>query len=212
MAFSVGLRPTSPLSSVARRGAPWPWKVWRFAPARSVFCSPFSGAALPPLLPLLHLLHLLNLLLRRLLARRRRACGCRGDWRLGSLEAWRLGFLCTLLHPAPACRALRGRGRFGASCLHAPFSVAVEGLRLRRCTLRSPGRPCRPSPFPKAWRAKPAMPYRPPGRTCALRARTARPASPSLCVLCDFQNNLAVLVGLSLCFSVFLCVSLCNPL
>ena len=49
MAFSVGLRPTSPLSSVARRGAPWPWKVWPFGPARSVFCSPFSGAALPPL-------------------------------------------------------------------------------------------------------------------------------------------------------------------
>ena len=49
LAFSVGLRPTSPLSSVARRGAPWPWKVWPFGPARSVFCSPFSGAALPPL-------------------------------------------------------------------------------------------------------------------------------------------------------------------
>ena len=115
MAFSVGLRPTSPLSSVARRGAPWPWKVWRFAPARSVFC---------------------------------------------------------------------GRGRFGPSGLHAPFSV-----------LRSPGRPCRPSPFSKAWRAKPAMPYRPPGRACALSARTARPSVVLcvLCVLCDFQNNLAVL-------------------
>ena len=30
------------------------------------------------------------------------------------------------------------------------------------------------APKTKAWRAKPAMPYRPPGRTCALRARTAR--------------------------------------
>ena len=58
--FLAGLRPTPLLSSVARRGAPWPWKVWRFAPARSVFCgrgrfgppglhAPFSGAALPPL-------------------------------------------------------------------------------------------------------------------------------------------------------------------
>ena len=27
----------------------WPWKVWRFAPARSVHCSLFSRAAMPPL-------------------------------------------------------------------------------------------------------------------------------------------------------------------
>ena len=54
-----------------------------------------------------------------------------------------------------AC-TLRGRGRFGASRLHAPWpwkvwrfaparSVAVEGLALRACTLCSPGRvsaPC----------------------------------------------------------------------
>ena len=42
--------------------------------------------------------------------------------------------------PSRACRAFRSRGRFGASRLHAPFSVAVEGLSLRACTLRSPGR------------------------------------------------------------------------
>ena len=51
------------------------------------------------------------------------------------------------LHNGFACRpagALRGRGRFGPSGLHAPFSVAVEGLALCACTLRSPGRLCRP--------------------------------------------------------------------
>ena len=30
----------SPVARLPR--APWPWKVWRFAPARSVLCSPFS--------------------------------------------------------------------------------------------------------------------------------------------------------------------------
>ena len=105
--------PPSPAGALRSRG--------RFA--ASPLHALFSGAALPPLLPLLHLLHLLNLLLRRLLARRRRACGCRGDWRLGSLEAWRLGFPCTLLYLSPACRAFCSRGRFAPSALHAPFSV-----------------------------------------------------------------------------------------
>ena len=40
-------------------------------------------------------------------------------------------------HPSPACRAL---------C--SPFSVAVEGLALRACTLRSPRRACAPFPLP----------------------------------------------------------------
>ena len=40
------------------------------------------------------------------------------------------------LYPSPV-GAFCGRGRFGASRLHAPFSVAVEGLALRACTLRS---------------------------------------------------------------------------
>ena len=66
----------------------------------------------------------------------------------------------------------------------SPWPWKVCRFAPARSVLRSPGRPCRPSPFPKAWRAKPAMPYRPPGRTCALRARTARP-SVVLCVLCD---------------------------
>ena len=51
----VTSRNTSPLSSalfVARLSrAPWPWKVWRFAPARSVLRSPFSGASARRRLP-----------------------------------------------------------------------------------------------------------------------------------------------------------------
>ena len=87
-------------------------------------------------------------------------------WKLGGLEAWlpRWGSAPHPRSPPSPAGALRGRGRFGASRLHALFSV-----------LRSPGRPCRPSPFPKA-RPAPASPF--------LRV---------LCVLCDFQNNLAVL-------------------
>ena len=46
--------------------------------------------------------------------------GCRGNWKFRSLEAWKFG---TTPHPSPR------RG--------APFSVAVEGLALRACTLRS---------------------------------------------------------------------------
>ena len=41
----IGRRLTPPCTTtlpVARRGVLWPWKVWRFAPARSVLCSPFS--------------------------------------------------------------------------------------------------------------------------------------------------------------------------
>ena len=44
----------------------------------------------------------------------------RGNWKFRSLEAWKFG---TTPHPSPR------RG--------APFSVAVEGLALRACTLRS---------------------------------------------------------------------------
>ena len=44
-------------------------------------------------------------------------------------------------------------------------------------------------PKPKRGVRSPPRPYRPPGRTCALRARTARPHRLLcvLCVLCDFQ-------------------------
>ena len=48
------------------------------------------------------------------------------------------------LHLSRACRAFCSRGRFGASRLHAPFSVAVEGLARCACTLCSPGRRSRP--------------------------------------------------------------------
>ena len=91
-------------------------------------------------------------------------------WKLGGLEAWlsRWGSAPHPRSPPSPAGALRGRGRFGASRLHALFSV-----------LRSPGRPCRPSPFPKAWRAKPAMPYRPPGPDVRL-ARTHGPPPPRL--------------------------------
>ena len=41
---------------------------------------------------------------------------------------------CPRLCPSRACRALRGRGRFGASRLHAPFSVLRSPERTsRRC-------------------------------------------------------------------------------
>ena len=41
---------------------------------------------------------------------------------------------CPSLCPSRACRALRGRGRFGASRLHAPFSVLRSPERTsRRC-------------------------------------------------------------------------------
>ena len=82
------------------------------------------------------------------------------------------------------CRFPRNPTRRPAGAFCSPWPWKVWRFAPARSVLRSPGRPCRPSPFPKAWRAKPAMPYRPPGRTCALRARTARP-SVVLCVLCD---------------------------
>ena len=148
--------PPSPAGALRSRG--------RFA--ASALHAPFSGAALPPLLPLLHLL---NLLLRRLLARRRRACGCRGDWKLGSLEAWRLGFPCTLLYLSPACRAFCSRGRFAPSALHAPFSV-----------LCSPGRQSRPLVL-RALRVSPAgHPFHtPPSAT--IFVENTRPHSKTLC-------------------------------
>ena len=62
--------------------------------------------------------------------------GGRGKWKLGSLEAWRLGFLggapphtLQLLRRALVARSvLRGRGRFGPPGLHALFSVLRGGI------------------------------------------------------------------------------------
>ena len=60
--------------------------------------------------------------------------GCRGNWKLGSLEAWKLGFLVVqLFRLSPACRAF---------C--SPFSV-----------LRSPGRESAPAPHQENQASKP---------------------------------------------------------
>ena len=61
---------------------------------------------------------------------------------------------------------------------------------------------------PKHGVRSPPCPFRPPGRTCTLRARTARPSVAFLrvlCVLCDLKTNWQSI-------PVFLCVTLCVPL
>ena len=117
----------------------WPWKVWRFAPARSVLCSPGrvsapcpACASTPPVsVPLCLLCGLC--VLRNL----RFPCVV--------LFVSLCGPSCSLcfpekhssfsqrLHLSRACRAF---------C--SPFSVAVEGLARCACTLCSPGRRSRP--------------------------------------------------------------------
>ena len=77
------------------------------------------------------------------LERRRRACGCRGDWKLGSLEVWRLGFL----GGAPPHTPTIPPSPFAASPLHALFSVLRGGIS-------------RPSPFQSAGRSKNTCPGR----------------------------------------------------
>ena len=57
--------------------------------------------------------------------------GCRGDWKLGSLEVWRLGFLGGA--PSPVYRAL---------C--SPWAWKVCGFAAARSVLRSPGRGAAP--------------------------------------------------------------------
>ena len=70
------------------------------------------------------------------------------------------------------------------------------------------------APFPKAWRAKPAMPLQAPGPDVRFTRTHGPPLRRLLCVLrvlCDSQNTLAVLPALarrpSLCLSVFSVVS-----
>ena len=70
------------------------------------------------------------------------------------------------------------------------------------------------APFPKAWRAKPAMPLQAPGPDVRFTRTHGPPLRRLLCVLrvlCDSQNTLAVLPAAarrpSLCLSVFSVVS-----
>ena len=100
-----------------------------------------------------------------------KTCHLVEGWKFRGLEAWplRLSPLCTTASPV----ARRG----------VPFSVAVGGLSLRACTLCSPFSGARQRPHsPKRGVRSPPCSYRPPGRTCALRARTARPLRRLLCV------------------------------
>ena len=76
------------------------------------------------------------------LARRRRACGCRGDWKLGSLEVWRLGFLggapshTPTIPPSPVYRALCSP--FSGAALAAP---PLPGRGAAPHTLQSANQP-----------------------------------------------------------------------
>ena len=58
------------------------------------------------------------------MARRRRACGCRGKWKFGSLDAWKFGFLVVqLFRLSPACRAFARQRPFVARLSRVLFTV-----------------------------------------------------------------------------------------
>ena len=114
----------------------WPWKVWRFAPARSVLCSPGrvsapcpACASTPPVsVPLCLLCGLC--VLRNL----RFPCVVLRvpSWFFVSFVFSRKTLLILPAAPSVArlprvlFSVLRGRGRFGALRLHALFSGAAE--------------------------------------------------------------------------------------
>ena len=92
-----------------------------------------------------------------------------------TVPSWKIELLFMAFHPSPRRGAL--------------FSVAVEGLSLRACTLCSPfSRGGIVAPSPKHGVRSPPCPYRPPGRTCALRTRTARPCAALYVSLCFFVS------------------------
>ena len=157
----------------------WPWKVCRFAPARSVFCSPFSGAQSAPSLHPRHVCDVPTSTQGRAVRARKahvRPEGPVGAWRASHAMLWGRGAGAPRRTENGACRReapnlprLRRTER--------PCGATAEGAVRERCS-RSPIRPiCPIGPTAKFDDVSRRVKHEGDGREGAISGRLARKAT-----------------------------------